>query len=661
MVGASFTVAAVAQVLRSKKGIQAVGNAQISTAQSKFGGASALFDGTTDYLLVSPTTDFAFGTNAFTVELWFRRANTSGTNIIYDGRAASGFSDNTPVIYTDGSTVYYYQGANRASTTFSANTWYHVAITRSGDDHKFWVDGTQIGSTYTNSGSVIVASTLTIGADQASGGGALSMNGYIDEIRVSNSARYTATFTPSTTPFTNDANTVLLMHCSGTNASTFFEDDNGSGRSALGVSAVGNTQISTTQSKFGGTSANLDGTGDGLTVSPLSSFAGSGTFTYEGWFYFTSISGANRTLFDLRGANGSASSMNVFLWDSKLQLYQNTFYDFGGSWSTNTWYHIAITRSGSTYKAYQNGTALTTVTASSGSLECNEFNIGIANDESSHPFVGYIDEIRVSNNVRYSSNFTAPTAPFVNDANTLLLIHADGTSASQVFRDDNGEGRSQRGIQAIGNAQISTTQSKFGTSSLYANSGGYARAYNVQNFGTGNFTIEAWVRPTASASGNRHIMSVNGAASGLAGIAFYHQGTSLRMYASSNGSGWDVFSDVAWGTISDNTWYHLAVVREGTSFYGFVNGTKTTIGTSSATLTSSGHFDIGAFEHGSVEYFTGYIDEVRVSNIARYNANFTAPTEPFQSDANTVLLLHMDGTNASTVFIDDNGIAPYTP
>jgi hypothetical protein len=59
--------------------------------------------------------------------------------------------------------------------------------------------------------------------------------------------------------------------------------------------------------------------------------------------------------------------------------------------------------------------------------------------------------------------------------------------------------------------------------------------------------------------------------------------------------------------------------------------------------------------------FNGYLDEVRISNIARYTAAFTPSTTPFQSDANTVLLLHMDGTNASTVFTDDNGIAPYTP
>jgi hypothetical protein len=57
----------------------------------------------------------------------------------------------------------------------------------------------------------------------------------------------------------------------------------------------------------------------------------------------------------------------------------------------------------------------------------------------------------------------------------------------------------------------------------------------------------------------------------------------------------------------------------------------------------------------------GHMDEIRVSNSARYTTTFTPSTTPFVNDANTLLLLHMDGTDASTVFFDDNGIAPYTP
>ena len=81
MVGASFTVAAAAEVLRSKKGITAFGNAQIDTAQSKFGGASALFDGTGDYLTASPRINLT-STDNFTLECWIRVPNITGDKVI---------------------------------------------------------------------------------------------------------------------------------------------------------------------------------------------------------------------------------------------------------------------------------------------------------------------------------------------------------------------------------------------------------------------------------------------------------------------------------------------------------------------------------------------------------------------------------------------------
>jgi hypothetical protein len=52
------------------KAVTAVGNAQIDTAQSKFGNASALFDGAGDYLSVPDSADWAFGTGAFTIDFW---------------------------------------------------------------------------------------------------------------------------------------------------------------------------------------------------------------------------------------------------------------------------------------------------------------------------------------------------------------------------------------------------------------------------------------------------------------------------------------------------------------------------------------------------------------------------------------------------------------
>jgi hypothetical protein len=103
----------------------------------------------------------------------------------------------------------------------------------------------------------------------------------------------------------------------------------------------------------------------------------------------------------------------------------------------------------------------------------------------------------------------------------------------------------------------------------------------------------------------------------------------------------------------------MAIVRVGVTVTFYHNGVNAggagswgpTIGNTTPT--------IGVYA-GSY-FLNGWIDEYRISNVARYTANFTPSTTPFQNDANTVLLLHCDGTDASTVFTDDNGIAPYTP
>jgi hypothetical protein len=215
--------------VRAQKGIQALGNAQIDTTQSKFGGSSYLGDGTGDYLSVAPLQDFAFGTGDFTIEFWFRSNGAITSNVLLlDARPANG-NGAYPAIYLPSSVpTYYVSSANRisGSTTLSTNTWYHLAISRSGTSTKMFLNGTQEGSTYTDTTTYLQPSLWIIGAQSYSLGTA-SWNGWFDEFRVSNNARYTANFTAPTASFQNDANTVLLIHADGTDGSTVFTDDNG--------------------------------------------------------------------------------------------------------------------------------------------------------------------------------------------------------------------------------------------------------------------------------------------------------------------------------------------------------------------------------------------------------------------------------------------------
>ena len=108
-------------------------------------------------------------------------------------------------------------------------------------------------------------------------------------------------------------------------------------------------------------------------------------------------------------------------------------------------------------------------------------------------------------------------------------------------------------------------------------------------------------------------------------------------------------------TLSTGTWHHLAVTRDSSNRFDiWVNGTSEGNATSSISIQQSAYTAIASASHSPGFYLDGNIDEVRISNSARYTTTFTPSTTPFVNDENTLLLLHMDGTDGSTTFIDDN-------
>ena len=180
----------------SPKTVTAVGNAQISTAQSKFGGASIAFDGTGDYL---STTLPAFGVNDFTIESWVRFTSFANFRVIYDSRT----NDNDILGFVLGANaagqLYIYRGGFALITgALSLNTWTHVALTRASGVWRIFVDGTLQAGTYTSFGN-LTRTVARLGMDWAT---LYGMNGYFDDYRITNNvARYTANFTPPTAPF----------------------------------------------------------------------------------------------------------------------------------------------------------------------------------------------------------------------------------------------------------------------------------------------------------------------------------------------------------------------------------------------------------------------------------------------------------------------------
>ncbi|SEH51322.1 Concanavalin A-like lectin/glucanases superfamily protein [Rhizobium tibeticum] len=184
------------------------GGAKLSTAQSKFGGASLVLDATANTYLatIEGLSDFTFGTGDFTVDFWIRPTTLGASGMLFESRQTS--AANNVVIYVNASSKlqYYVGGAGRiaSTTTLVVNTWYHVAVCRSSGTTRLFINGVQEGGDYADSTNLLSPPTaIWIGCDYT---GAGLFVGYIDEYRVSKTARYTANFTPLSVAYANDPN-----------------------------------------------------------------------------------------------------------------------------------------------------------------------------------------------------------------------------------------------------------------------------------------------------------------------------------------------------------------------------------------------------------------------------------------------------------------------
>lgn len=188
----------------------AVGNAQIDTAQSLFGGASGLFDGSGDYIWAADSADWDFGTGDFEVEFAVRFAalpvNAVMTMISTYADSASGWEIQYRTDVGEGNRLTFGVGDARNNFAWSPsiNTWYRVAVSRSGTNLRAFIGGTQIGSTITNSSNLTSTAQLWVGALN-SGGPLQGFNGWLDELRITKGvARHTANYTVDASAFTDN-------------------------------------------------------------------------------------------------------------------------------------------------------------------------------------------------------------------------------------------------------------------------------------------------------------------------------------------------------------------------------------------------------------------------------------------------------------------------
>ena len=213
--GATWT----STLLKASNTFTASGNAQLRTAEKQFGTASLFLDGTTNTFISSLASD-DFGTTSsqdFAIECFVKFSAISGSQPIFDTRTNGTEVALTLDISGGGLLRLFVNGAYVITgNTVITTAWTHVAVTRSNGTTSLFVGGVLQSTTYSDT-NVYLARPLRIGTYYNGS----PMTGYIDEFRISKDvSRYQATFTVPVTEFTNDSNTVTLLHFNGANAST---------------------------------------------------------------------------------------------------------------------------------------------------------------------------------------------------------------------------------------------------------------------------------------------------------------------------------------------------------------------------------------------------------------------------------------------------------
>jgi hypothetical protein len=380
-------------------------------------GGSGYFDGNGDYLSAASNAAFGVGSGDFTIECWIYL--TSNFNSTGRGIITAAYNTNFALIGTNsgaGNKVDFYVAntvMSSGTNYISLNSWTHIACVRSSGTTKIYFNGVEVGSSasLTGTGATAAVYVGTLSHDTTG-----TMNGYIADARiVKGTAVYTSAFTPPTAPLTNITNTSLLLNF--TNAGVY------DATSKNDLETWGSAQISTAiNNPFGQNTGVMafDGTGDYLSATNISRGLEmlTGDFTIECWIRFNVV-GNGQIVTGLAATN----TLYWQYYSSQLAFGQNNVSSIAATnWSPSSgvWYHIAVTRSGSTVRQFVDGTQLGSNATSSASFANGPIQIG---DGGAGGFNGYIQDLRITKGyARYVTGTGANAGKMVfNGTNDLAL------------------------------------------------------------------------------------------------------------------------------------------------------------------------------------------------------------------------------------------------
>jgi len=386
-------------------------------------GASAYFDGNGDYLSIANSSDFNLAANDFCFEFWFWCDSLAQYDTIFSlyntwaiEQVSSGGGIKIAMWISSGSSgSWNLLSAGIMSNLLKVNEWNHLVIARTGNTLKSYHNGAIV---YNSSFSGTIGSSSNVLYSGTFDTSAYWWDGYISDVKLSNGSTGGInvsgnTITVPTAPLAvTDSNTKLLLNMADGQAIDSAAQTN--------LTLFGNAKISTGQAKFGDTSLLLDGTGDFLHLHNRRDLSGP--------FCIEAFARADDTGTAFLWCLGQYR-LELGISEAKLRIYRvgtaTAYTDFftGGEFTVNNWHHVALVRDTSNViKCYLNGTASgTTVTDATAFVATD--NILIIGGEAdgtpsggsiNHGWDGYVDDFRISDFARYTSNFTAPSEPFAD-------------------------------------------------------------------------------------------------------------------------------------------------------------------------------------------------------------------------------------------------------
>jgi hypothetical protein len=467
------------------------------------------------------------------------------------------------------------------------------------------------------------------------------MNGYISNGRVVIGSNVydptSSTITVPTTPLTAVTNTQLLVL-----QSNRFVDNSSAARTMTVAGGSPSVQrfspfsptTAYSTSVIGG-SGYFDGSGDYLTLPVNSAFdLGTNACCVEAWVYLT-----NNNIFGIFTSSNSTSGStrpNFYARFDQLQLdyFGNVVIQANITVTLNCWHHVVFTRASSSgawrifldgvLQAY-NATGSQDLLQTGAAQEVGRTYAGTTGQ-------GYMGDVRVVNGAVPSAYvtssttigatiFTPPTAPLTAITNTSLLLNL--TNAGIL------DNAMMNDLETVGNAQISTSVKKYGTGSL-AFDGTGDRLVNLASsprfsLANSDYTIEMWIYANSFSGFPYLVTNASGGTSSSNWTMYLTTGGALG-FGANNGP-----YQFSGGTISLSTWTHVAICQSGSNVYYFVNGslvlTKTKTDVNNASWVATSTISVGS-QYGSNDY-NGYIDDLRITNYARYTATFTPPIAAF--------------------------------